>query len=118
MSVILGRPFILMTSRCSITLRRVAVVTAIILLLGQTIAAGHFHRVSRQLELLASSGAGFAESSCAICAAHLHSAALAAIVPALDAPELFERSVVFAVSVEPLCAFVGHCFGRAPPASV
>lgn len=62
MSVALDRTFILMTSRCSITLRRVAVVTAIILLLGQTIAAAHLHRVSRQQELAAGSVAGLAES--------------------------------------------------------
>jgi hypothetical protein len=116
-SVVFDRRFIQMTSRCAITLRRVAVVAAIVLLLGQTIAAAHFHRISRQQEL-AASNVGFGDTSCAICAAHLHSAAVSAIVPALDAPKLLEKSVVFAVSIEPLCAYVGHCFGRAPPASV
>jgi len=107
-----------MNSRRSINIRKVAVVTAIILLLGQTVAAAHFHRTSRQREFSASIASGFADSSCAMCAAHLHSAALSAFVPALDAPKLLERSIAFAVSIEPLCAYVGHCFGRAPPASV
>jgi hypothetical protein len=98
--------------------RRVATIAAIILLLGQTIAASHFHRVSTQHEFSASSAAGIDGSSCAICAAQLHSPAASAVVPTLDAPKLLEASVVVAVSLEPLSEYLCHCFGRAPPASL
>jgi hypothetical protein len=98
-------------------MRRVAAIAAIILLLGQTIATAHFHSVSRQQELT-SSAAGLADSSCAICAAQLHSPAAAAVVPALDEPAGREHFVVAVVINGPLRVYVGNCFGRAPPASI
>ena len=98
--------------------RRVATIAAIILLLGQTIAAAHFHRTSAQQEFSATSAASIADSSCAICAAHFHSPAASVVVPALNAPTVLEDSVVIAVSGEPLSLYFGYCFGRAPPASV
>ena len=108
-----------MNSRRHINLmRRVATIAAIILLMGQTIAAAHSHRTSAQHEFSASSAAGIADSSCAICAAHFHSPAASAVVPALDAPTVRENLVARAVFAGPLSVYVGHCFGRAPPASV
>jgi hypothetical protein len=98
-------------------MRRVAAIAAIILLLGQTIASAHFHRASAQPEFSATSAAGIADSSCAICAAHFHSPAASAVAPALDAPTVLEDLVVVAVSSGPLAVSFGHCFGRAPPAS-
>jgi hypothetical protein len=98
-------------------MRRVAAIAAIILLLGQTIAAAHCHPVSRQPEL-SSSGAGLSDSSCAICAAQLHSPAAAAVAPALDKPAARENPVACAVFSGPLSVYIGHCFGRAPPASI
>jgi hypothetical protein len=98
-------------------MRRVASMAAVILLLGQMIAAAHFHLASRQ-QALASSGAGLADSSCAICAAQLHSPAAAAVAPALDALAVRENPVVSVVLGGPLTVYIGNCFGRAPPASI
>lgn len=98
--------------------RTVATIAAIILLLGQTIAAAHFHPVLSQQGLSSSEAVGIADSSCAICAAHFHSPVLSAVVPALDAPTVIEKLVARAVFGGPLSVYVGHCFGRAPPASI
>jgi len=99
-------------------MRKVATIAAIFLLLGQTIAAAHFHPDSSRLELSSSGAGSIADSSCAICAAQLHSPAASAVVPALNAPTVLEDLVVVAVSNGPLSVYLGHCFGRAPPASV
>lgn len=99
-------------------MRKVATIAAIILLLGQTIAAAHFHRISAQQEFSASSVGGIVDSSCAICAAHFHSPAASAVVPALDAPTVLESIIPFAVQTGPLSTFAQHRFGRAPPASI
>ena len=99
-------------------MRRVATIAAIILLLGQTIAAAHFHPASSQQELSSSAAAGIADSSCAICAAHCHSPAAAAVVPALDASTILENIVPRAVHAGPLSTFVQNRFCRAPPASI
>ena len=98
-------------------MRKVATIAAIFLLLGQTIAAAHFHPASSRQEL-STGAASIADSSCAICAAQLHSPAASAVVPALNAPTVLEDLVVVAVSNGPLSVYLGHCFGRAPPASV
>jgi hypothetical protein len=98
--------------------RRIATIAAIILLLGQTIAAAHFHPVSSQQGLSSSEAVGIADSSCAICAAHFHSPVLAAVVPALDAPTVVEKLVGCTVVDGPRFVYLGHCFGRAPPASI
>jgi len=108
-----------MTSRRHMDrLRRVATIAAIILLLGQMIAAVHVHRASSQQEFAASGAAAVADSSCALCAAQLHSPATAAVIPALHAPTVLKDLIVPAVSSGPLSVYVGYCFGRAPPASV
>jgi hypothetical protein len=99
-------------------MRNVATIAAIILLIGQTIAAAHFHRSSAQPEFSASAVAGIADSSCASCAAHFHSPAASTVAPALNAPTVLENLVARAVAIEPLSTYVDHCFGRAPPASV
>jgi hypothetical protein len=99
-------------------MRKVATIAAIILLLGQTIAAAHFHRISPRQEFSSGGVPGIADSSCAICAAHFHSPAASAVVPALNAPTVLESQVVRAVFGGPLSVYAGHCFGRAPPASV
>jgi len=97
-------------------MRKVATIAAIILLLGQTIAAAHFHPASSRLELTGT--ASIADSSCAICAAQLHSPAASAVAPTLNAPTVVENLVARAVPSGPLSAYIGHCFGRAPPESV
>jgi hypothetical protein len=97
--------------------RTIATVAAVILLLGQTFAAAHFHRVSTQREVV-SGAAGMADGSCAICAAHLHSAAALAVAPALDAPTIQARITPCAVHTGPLSTFTRSRFGRAPPASI
>jgi hypothetical protein len=102
----------------TLPLRKIALAAAILLLLGQTIAAAHFHRLPGHQEFCSTATNAIADASCAICAAQLHSPAAHAIVPAFDAPKLLHQSVVLAVATEPLCAYVGHCFGRAPPVSV
>jgi len=106
-----------MNPRRHMMIRKAATIAAIILLIGQTIAAAHFHRISSQQEFSASVAAGAADSSCAICAAHFHSPAASAVIPALDAPTVFENSVALAVFGGPLTAYIGRGFGRAPPAS-
>jgi hypothetical protein len=98
-------------------MRKIAIIAAIILLLGQTIAAAHFHHSSFQQEFSAGSATAIADGSCAICAAHFHSPAASAIVPALEAPTILEDAVARAVFGGPLSPYVGHGFGRAPPAS-
>jgi hypothetical protein len=99
-------------------MRRVATIAAIILLISQTIAAAHFHRASGQQEFSSGGSAGIADSSCAICAAHFHSPATSAVVPALDAPTVLENLVARAVPSGPPSVYVSRHFGRAPPASV
>jgi hypothetical protein len=99
-------------------MRKVATIAAIILLLGQSIAAAHFHRTSAQQEVSVSGSAGIADSSCALCAAHFHSPATAAVVPVLDAPAVRESIVTCAVHRGPLSTFIQNRFGRAPPASL
>jgi hypothetical protein len=98
-------------------MRKVATIAAIILLLGQAIAATHVHPGSSQREFSAS-GIGGIGSACAICAAHLHSSAASAVAPALEAPTLRENLITAAVCTGPLFGCILHCFGRAPPASV
>jgi len=95
-------------------MRKVAVIAAVLLLVGQTIAAAHFHSVSSQQEFAAST-AGIADSSCAICAAQLHSPAASAVAPALDAPSALESLLAPAVFGGPLTSYAGDRFGRAPP---
>jgi hypothetical protein len=95
-------------------MRRVATVAAIILLLGEAIAAAHFHRASVNQEL----SAGTTDSSCAICVAHLHSPAVSAIAPAFDVPRLLQYLVTLTALSRPSSIYPGHRFGRAPPASV
>jgi len=89
-----------------------------VLLLAQTIAAAHFHRAAAHQELSSTGSNWVADSSCPICAAQLHSPAAYVIVAALDAPKLALESIVPAVPIEPLSAYIGHYFGRAPPASL
>jgi hypothetical protein len=107
-----GRPRSWITRKVSL------IAAAIILLLGQTIAAAHFHPTSSQRQLSSTRGAGIADSSCAICAAHFHSPATAAVIPAFATPTIGEDIVLRAVHAGPRSTFVGHLFGRAPPASV
>ena len=99
-------------------MRKIATLAAIIVLLGQTIAAAHVHRNSSSQEFSAGSVGGVADSSCAICAAHFHSPAVSAVVPALDAPTLLDSIVSFAVQAGPISTLVEYRFGRAPPASL
>jgi len=101
--------------RYSNLMRKAATLTALIVLLGQTIAAAHFHPSSTQRAFSASGVSGVADSACPICAAHLHSTATAPIVPALDAPAIAERTVPCALETGPLSTFVRNRFGRAPP---
>jgi hypothetical protein len=98
-------------------LRKIALAAAILLLLGQTIAAAHFHRLPGHQEFSSTATNAIADASCAICAAHLHSPAVSAVALALGAPKLILESLVPAVPIEPLSAYLGHCFGRAPPGS-
>jgi hypothetical protein len=98
--------------------RKLAVFAAVLLLVGQTIAASHFHPASRQLQVSSSSATGIADSACAICAAHLHSSAAAAIAPAIDAPTSLEKQMASAIFLVAQSACIANCFGRAPPASV
>jgi hypothetical protein len=98
--------------------RNVALVAAMVLLLGQTVAAAHFHRVSTQQEFSQSAAAGLADGACPVCLAHFHSPAIFAVVPALDAPTIARDSVPRAMTSAPLSAYIVHRFGRAPPASI
>jgi len=106
------------SSRHKNLIRRIASITAIVLLIGQTIAAAHSHRISTQHELSSSGAVGIADSSCAICAAHFHSPAASTVVPVLDAPTILENLILRAVQAGPLSTFSLDRFGRAPPASV
>jgi hypothetical protein len=97
--------------------RKIAIVAAIFLLIGQTIAAAHFHRLSAQQEFSASAN-GIADSGCAVCLFHFHTPGISAAAPVLSAPTLLQHLFSFAVFSGPLSAFVRHRFGRAPPASL
>jgi hypothetical protein len=99
-------------------MRKIATIAAIILLLGQTIVAAHVHRATFSQELAAGGGSGIADSSCGICAAQLHSPAVSAVVPALDAPTLLASTVSYAVQNGPISTFVEYRYGRSPPASI
>ena len=98
-------------------MRKIAATAAVILLLGQTIAATHYHPASSQREFSAGLES-VAGSACAICAAQVHSPAAYATVPALYTPKLLLESVVLAVFIEPLSAYASYRFGRAPPLSL
>jgi len=98
-------------------LRNIAMVAAMVLLLGQTLAAAHFHRVSTEQEFSESAASGIADG-CAVCVAHFHSPAIFAVVPALNAPLTARDSVPRAIPSAPVSACVVHRFGRAPPASL
>jgi hypothetical protein len=98
------------------TTRKLAMLAAIILLLGQTIATAHFHPVSRQPRVSSSTAAGIADTSCAICSAQLHSSSAPAVAPALDAPTVQQNLVALTVPSGPPSVYIGNCFGRAPPA--
>ena len=108
----------MITRRYPQILRRSAIIAAIVLLLGQAIAAAHFHRVAAQPEFSSTTTSAIADASCAICAAQLHSPIVAAVALALDAPKLVLEPLASAVPIEPLSAYIGPCFGRAPPASL
>jgi hypothetical protein len=97
-------------------MRQVATLAAIILLLGQTIAAAHFHPVSSQREFSAGGTAGIADGSCAICSAQLHSSFATAVAPALNASTVQQNLVALMVPSGPPLVYIGPCFGRAPPA--
>jgi hypothetical protein len=99
-------------------LRKVAIVAAVVLLLGQTLAAAHFHRVSTQPEFSQSAVSGIADGGCAVCVAHFHSPAIFAVVPALNAPVTARDSARRAIHSAPLSVRIVLRFGRAPPASV
>jgi hypothetical protein len=99
-------------------MRRAATFAAIILLIGQAIAAAHFHRASVNQEISAGASAGTTDSACAICVAHLHSPGVSGIAPAIDVPSLLEKLVTLTVLSRPSLIYAGHRFGRAPPASV
>ncbi|HXN87515.1 MAG TPA: hypothetical protein VN867_15690 [Candidatus Binataceae bacterium] len=99
-------------------LRNVALVAAIMLVLGQTLAAAHFHRVSTGPEFSQSAVAGIADGGCAVCVAHFHSPAVFAVVPALNAPVTARDLAPRAIRSASLSARVVHRFGRAPPASI
>jgi hypothetical protein len=99
-------------------MRQVAGLAAIFLLLGQTLAAAHFHRTSAQRELSAGGAAGIADSACPICAAHLNTSAPAPVVPTLDAPTIADKLVPHLMHRAPSSTFLQSCFGRAPPARI
>ncbi len=99
-------------------MRKLATIAVIALLVAQTIAAAHFHPVSSRQQVSASNATGLGDSSCAICATHLHSPATFVGGPTLDTPTVLEGWVVVAVSGGPLSVYPSQYFGRAPPASV
>jgi hypothetical protein len=99
-------------------LRKVAIVAAVVLLLGQTLAAAHFHRVSTEQEFSQSAVAGIADGGCAVCLAHFHSPAIFAVVPALNAPATATDSVPRAIPSASFSVPIVHRFGRAPPVSI
>lgn len=99
-------------------MRQAATIAAIILLLGQAIAAAHVHWNLAQRQFSENSATGIADGSCAICAAHFHSPATAAVIPALKAPTTVEFVVAAAQLSAPPSTRIANRFGRAPPASV
>jgi len=99
-------------------MRRIATIAAIILLLGQAIAASHFHWNSAHRQLSSNGVASIADISCPICAAHFHSSAVAAVIPALKAPTMVEFIVADTLLPAPPLTFIANRFGRAPPASI
>jgi len=104
--------------RYSNLIRKAATVAAIFLLLGQTIAAAHFHWTLAHHELSSRDTATVADSLCPICAAHLNNSATAPTVPALDGPTIADQLAPRALHSAPHSTFVRNCFGRAPPPSV
>src|SRR3984957_18831990 len=78
-------------------LKKIAIVAAMVLLLGQTLAAAHFHRFSTLPEFSQSAVSSIADGGCAVCVAHFHSPAIFAVVPALNAPLTARDSVPRAI---------------------
>jgi len=102
-----------MTTRRAI--RKVAIVATIILLLGQTIAAAHFHHLSIDKEFGSAVASAATDGACAICAAQLHAPVVSAVAPALVVPEPMKRPVSYTARTEPLAPSIINVFGRAPP---
>jgi hypothetical protein len=97
---------------------RIAPIAAILLLIAQTIAVAHSHRMSAQQEFASSVAASIADGSCAICAAQIHSPAASSALPAPNAPTVPESVVPIAFQTVPFSTLIPKLFGRAPPATV
>jgi len=99
-------------------IRRIASISAAILLLAQTVGIAHFHPLPSQNKYLASAAVSVDDGLCALCLVRFHSPAAFVAAPHPMAPALADLATPCATSAAPRSSYRSHLFGRAPPASV
>jgi hypothetical protein len=98
--------------------RRIAALTAALILFVQVLAAAHIHSFPSSREYLTKAAVSVDDGLCAICLLRFHSPIVFVALPAPRAPLIVKPIVVQTIASAPLVAFSSHIFGRAPPASV
>ena len=99
-------------------MRKIAGITAAILLLAQTVGVAHFHPLPSQHKYVSNAAVSVEDGLCALCLVRFHSPAALIVAPHPTAPMLAELTAPFAASMEPRSSYRSHRFGRAPPAPV
>src|SRR5512146_1211950 len=99
-------------------IRRIACISAAILLFAQAAAIAHLHPLPSQRQYVTSAAAVVDSGLCALCLVRFHSPAVFVVAPNPTAPALAELIAPSATSTQPRLSHRSHLFGRAPPASV
>jgi hypothetical protein len=96
-----------------------AAISAVVILLAQTVGIAHFHPVPSEQRYLVNASVSVDDGSlCALCLVRLHSPVAPNVAPHPGAPMLAALAVGGARSAAPHASYRSHLFGRAPPASV
>lgn len=99
-------------------MRKIAGITAAILLLAQTVGVAHFHPLPSQHKYVSNAAVSVEDGLCALCLVRFHSPAALIVAPHPTAPMLAELSALSAASTVPRSSYRSHRLGRAPPAPV
>jgi hypothetical protein len=99
-------------------IRRIGGISAVILLLAQTVGVAHFHPLPSRHNYLATAAVSVDDGLCALCLVRFHSPAALVVVPHTTALAQAESHVPCGTNTAPLPSYRPHRFGRAPPASV
>ncbi len=97
--------------------RFLATATAVALLTGQLLAAGHFHQTSADTSL-GPRAVAVLDGICAVCLFHSHAPAAAHALPKLVAPAISRTPIFSADLLGPLSRYVLTQRGRSPPCSL